>query len=218
MYAHVVSRLADAAGMAGCFVDYRLAPKHPFPAASDDALTAYRALLDQGIDPAKIALAGDSAGGNLCFSLLHRIGQLGLPMPGAVAAMSPVIDMTGASPSIISNRKSDLLLAYNWGQRAQRDYLNGASETDPIASPIFGSFNGAPPVMIQVATSEMFYDDSRRMAAKLREDGVNVRLDEWEDVFHVWHLNAGRSPEADQGIADLAAFLRQVIAARAAQR
>ena len=212
-YAHVVSRLADAAGMAGLFVHYRLAPEHRFPAASDDALTAYRALLDQGCDPARIALAGDSAGGNLVFSLLHRIGQLDLPMPGAVVAMSPIVDLTLSSPSMELNRRSDMLIASGWGQRGVRDYLGGADPADPVASPINGRFAGAPPVMFQVVTTEILYDESRRMAAKLREDGVAVRLDEWQDVPHVWHLNAGRSPEADKGIADLADFLRQVMPA-----
>lgn len=210
-YAHVVSRLADAAGMAGLFVHYRLAPEHRFPAASDDALTAYRALLDQGYDPARIALAGDSAGGNLVFSLLHRIGQLGLPMPGAVVAMSPIVDLTLSSPSMELNRRSDMLIASAWGQRGVRDYLGGADPADPVASPINGRFAGAPPVMFQVVTTEILYDESLRMAAKLREEGVTVRLDEWQDVPHVWHLNAGRSPEADKGIADLAEFLRQVM-------
>lgn len=216
-YVPLLSSLADGAGMAGLFVHYRMAPEHPFPAAPDDALTAYRALLDQGHEAARIALAGDSAGGNLALSLLHRIRELGLPMPGAVALMSPSVDLTLGSPSMKLNRRSEMLVAPSWGRRGVRDYLAGADPSDPVASPINGRFTGAPPVMIQVVTTEILYDDARRMAEKLRADGVNVRLDEWQNVHHVWHLNAGRSPEADRGIADLAGFLRQTIAAPAPQ-
>jgi len=210
-YAHIVSRLADGTGMAGLFVHYRMAPEYPFPAASDDALTAYRAVLDQGHDPARIALVGDSAGGNLVFSLLHRIGALGLPMPGAAAVMSPIVDLTLSSPSFQTNRRTEMLVAESWGRRGVRDYLHGADPTDPMASPINGRFAGAPPVMFQVVTTEALYNETTRMAVKLRADGVSVRVDEWHDVPHVWHLNAGRSPEANKGVADLADFIRDTI-------
>ena len=210
-YVQVLAPLADAAGMAGCFVHYRMAPEHAFPAASDDALAAYRGLLAQGVDPARIVLAGDSAGGNLVFSLLHRIGAEGLAMPGAVLAMSPIVDLTLSSPSMQTNRASDMLVPVSWGARGVRDYLQGADPADPVASPLYGRFEGAPPVMLQAVTSEVLYDDTRRMAEALRAQGVTVRVDEWENVPHVWHLNAGRSPEADRGIADLAGFLRDTL-------
>jgi len=212
-YARMLADLADAAGMAGLFVDYRMAPEHPFPAGADDALTAYRALLEQGFAADRIALVGDSAGGNLALSLLHQIGQLGLPMPGAVGLMSPVVDLTLSSPSFEANRQSEMLVAPSWGRRGIEAYLAGGDAADPVASPIHGRFAGAPPVMFQVVKTEALYDETRRMAEKLRSDAVQVRVDEWADVPHVWHLNAGRSPEADKGVADLAEFLRQTIAA-----
>ncbi len=211
-YVQVLAPLADAVGMAGCFVHYRMAPEHPFPAASDDALIAYRGLLENGFEPSRIVLAGDSAGGNLVFSLLHRIGVEGLAMPGAVVAMSPIVDLSLSSPSLQTNQASDMLVPVSWGSRGVRDYLQGADPADPVASPLNGSFKGAPPVMFQVVASEVLYDDTRRMAEALRAQGVTVRVDEWENVPHVWHLNAGRSPEADRGIADLAGFLRDTLA------
>ncbi len=210
-YGQVLAPLADAVGMAGCFLHYRMAPEFAFPAASDDALTAYLGLLEHGFAPERIVLAGDSAGGNLVFSLLHRIGVEGLPMPGAVVAMSPIVDLSLSSPSMETNRGTDLLVPVSWGARGVRDYLQGADPADPVASPLHGSFRGAPPVMFQVVTSEVLYDDTRRMAEALRAQGVTVRVDEWENVPHVWHLNAGRSPEADRGIADLAGFLRDTL-------
>ncbi len=210
-YRHLVAALADKAGMAAAFVDYRLAPEHPYPAAPDDALTAYKALLAKGIDPRRIALVGDSAGGCLALSLLHRIGALGLPMPGAVAAMSPVVDLTGGSPSLTENRQRDPLIPISWALRGLADYLKDADPQDPVASPLFGRFEGAPPVLLQACESEVLRDDSRRMAEVLRAQGVTVRLDEWRDVPHVWHMNAGRSPEADKGIADIADFLRETL-------
>lgn len=210
-YRHLVARLADATGMAGCFVDYRLAPEHPFPAAPEDALTAYRALLASGVEPGRIAVVGDSAGGCLAFSLLHQIGLLGLPMPGAVAAMSPVVDLSGGSASLSENQRRDLVLPVSFARRGVADYLQGADPMDPVASPLFGQFAGAPPVMMQVCESEILRDESYRMAEVLRAQGVQVRLDEWHDVPHVWHLNAGRSPEADKGIADIADFLRETL-------
>jgi acetyl esterase/lipase len=166
-YRHLVARLADAAGMAGLYVEYRLAPGHPFPAAADDALTAYKALLALGHAPGRIVLAGDSAGGCLALSLLHRIGAAGLPMPGAVALLLPIVDLTGALP-----------------------------------------------VMVQVCDGEIFQDESHRMADVLRAQGVPVRLDEGRGVPHVWHLDAGRSPEADRARADVAGVLRESMAAR----
>ena len=209
-YAHVVARMADQAGMAGLFVDYRLAPEHPFPAATDDCYSVYKALLDQGVEPGRIAVVGDSAGGNLALALLHQLGLDGLPMPGAVALMSPSVDCAG-SPSMELNKRSEILLSPRWGRQAIAAYLDGEDVGNPLVSPIHGQFEGAPPVLFQVAAGEMLYDDTYRMAEVLRDQGVQVRVDEWQGVPHVWHLNAGRTPEADKGVADIADFLRDVI-------
>ena len=209
-YAHVVSRMADQAGMAGLFVDYRLAPEDPFPAAPEDCFSVYKALLERGVEPGRIAVVGDSAGGNLALVLLHQARAAGLPMPGAVALMSPSVDCAG-SPSMELNRRSEILLSPRWGRQAIEAYLDGEDVANPLVSPIHGQFEGAPPVLFQVAAGEMLYDDTYRMAEVLRGQGVQVRVDEWQGVPHVWHLNAGWTPEADKGVADIAAFLREVI-------
>ncbi|SFP71305.1 alpha/beta hydrolase [Tranquillimonas alkanivorans] len=211
-YAHLIGCLAEAAEMAGLGVDYRLAPEHPFPAALDDAMTAYLALLDR-CAPSRIAIVGDSAGGTLALALLHRIGAEGLPYPGAVAAVSPATDMTGASPSLHENRRSDVLVPLDWAERGVRAYARDTDPRDPRLSPLFGRFAGAPPVMIQVVTEEVLRDDGRRMAEALRAQGVEVRLDEWSGVPHVWHLLCGWTEEADRGIADIADFIREHVPA-----
>lgn len=212
MYRHLVARLADGAGMTGWLVDYRRAPEHPFPAALDDARTAWRALLAQGADPGRLVLAGDSAGGNLALALLHRILEEGGPPPAAAAVFSPVTDLTGGSPSLKQNLRSEMLVPANWARRSLAAYVAGADPRDPRLSPLFGRFDGAGPVLIQYAAEEMLADDSRRMAEALRAQGVVVTLDEWREVPHVWHLNVGRSPEADRAVAEAARFLGGAVA------
>lgn len=209
VYRNLVPRLADAAGMEGVFVEYRLAPEHVFPAAPDDAWTAWRALLARGEAPERIALVGDSAGGNLALGLLHRILAEGEAPPRAVVAISPATDLTASSPSLVENRRSDMLVPYGWARRSAEAYVGGADPADPLLSPLFGSFKGACPVLLHCTEGEILRDDSRRMAEALRAQGVPVRLEEWQGVPHVWHINAGRSPEADRAVADIAAFLRE---------
>ncbi|MFT5869367.1 MAG: monoterpene epsilon-lactone hydrolase [Paracoccaceae bacterium] len=207
-YRHLVAIIAAEAGMAGYLPEYRLAPEHRYPAALEDAMSVYGGLLEDGFEPDEIVFVGDSAGGGLILSLLHLLGVEEMPMPRAVALMSPVADLTLSSPSIQENKRADPLIAHAWAARGIRDYLGGHDATDPQVSGIFGQFNGVPPVLFQVGETEILRDDTLRMAEVLRSQGVDVTVKVWKDVPHVWHLMAGRVPEADQGIAELAAFLR----------
>lgn len=212
-YRHLVARLGAAAGMRGLFLAYRLAPEHPFPAASDDALAAFRALAAEG----PVALAGDSAGGNLALSVMHRTAGEGLPMPSACALFSPVADLRLVNPSLAANRRSDLLISERGGRRCIAAYLGTADPADPRASPVLGSFPGAPPTYIQVDRTEMLRDDAHAAARVLRRDGAEVTLDETAGLPHVNQLNAGLSPEADAAVARAGAFLRAA-AARSGSR
>ena len=205
-YRGLVARLARRAGQRGIYLDYRLAPEHPFPAALDDAEAAYRALLEADRGP--VTLAGDSAGGNLCLALLHRLLAKGLPLPAACAVFSPVTDLRLQNPSLTANAGRDPLVPPSWGLRGTQAYLAGHDPADPEVSPVLGTFTGAPPVWITVDRDEVLYDDSVLMAEKLRSDGVDVTLTEHDGLFHVWPLHHGRMPEADATLAEAGAFLR----------
>lgn len=207
MYQHLVASLGQAADMRGVYVDYRLAPEHPFPAALDDAVTAYQALIADP-DTGPIAIAGDSAGGNLVFVLLLKIKALGLPMPSAAVAMSPVVNLTEPYPSFTANADSDHLLPPEWALRSAKGYVAGHDQADPFVSPIRGDFTGAPPTMIHYDTTEALADDSIKMVAHLRSLGVSVQTEVATGRMHVWHLHVGRIPEADASVAVIGAFLR----------
>ena len=207
-YRHLVARLGQAAGMRAVFLNYRLAPEHPFPAGLDDAEAVWRALAADP-DSGPMTLAGDSAGGNIALALLGRIIAKGLPMPAAVAALCPVTDLRLQNPSLTSNRRHDPLVSTRWGARGIAAYLNGADPAQPDASPILGDFRGAPPVLIHTDTTEVLYDDARLMAERLTAQGVDVTLTESTGLPHVWHMNVGRTPEADASVADVGAFLAE---------
>jgi len=204
---HLVAHLAAKTGQRALFVRYRLAPEHPFPAACDDALAVYRGLLAAGHDPARITLAGDSAGGCLALVLLQDIARAGLPSPRAAALISPITDLTGSSASLVQNRWRDPILPLSWGRRAIAAYLAGQDPCNPRISPLWGDLSGLPPIFVQVCESEILRDDGQRLVAAITESGGQAELRVWRDVPHVWHLMCGRVPEADAGVDEVAAFL-----------
>ncbi|MAN15793.1 MAG: alpha/beta hydrolase [Dinoroseobacter sp.] len=211
-YRHLVAHLAAETGLRGYLPDYALAPEHPFPAAPDDVLAVYRALLEAGHDPGRIAVAGDSAGGCLAAVLLQDIAREGLPMPAVAALISPATDLRGTAPSLEENRRRDHLLPASWVRRAVAAYLDGRDGSDPRLSPLLGAFSGLPPMIVQVCEGEMLRDDGVRLAGAVREAGGTADLRVWTDVPHVWHLMRGRVPEADRGLAELAEFVRDNMA------
>lgn len=202
--------LASVAGVRTLLVDYRLAPAHTFPAQLEDALTAYRWLLDRGIGAERIALAGDSSGGGLCVTSQLRARELGVPLAAALLLMSPWVDMEVSGESYGTNRESDPFFHREMVQGLVGMFLlaGGGNPTDPLANPLYADLTGLPPVYIQVGAEETCLDDSRRLAAHARAAGVAVRLDVFPEQQHTFQMAAGNAPEADDAINRLAQWVR----------
>jgi monoterpene epsilon-lactone hydrolase len=167
-------------------VDYRLAPEHPYPAAVDDALAAYQALLDNGTDPADIALAGESAGGGLAVATLVNARDHGLPLPAAAYLMSPYADLTLAGATMDTKSKADPLLSRDSLQARIADYTAGHDPALGLISPVFADLSGLPPLIVQAGTHEVLLDDAVRLARQAATADVEVTLDITPGVPHVF--------------------------------
>src|SRR5690606_5447385 len=170
-------RISKAANCRVLSLDYRLAPEHPFPAAVDDAVTGYRWLLDQGIRPDRIAIAGDSAGGGLAAATLVALKDRGEPMPAAGVCLSPWVDMEGTGESMTSRAALDPMVQKDGLKDMASLYLDGADPRSPLAAPLYADLSGLPPLLIQVGTAETLYDDATRLAEKAEAAGVDVTLE-----------------------------------------
>ena len=176
----------------GCRVfslDYRLAPENPFPAAAEDAVKAAQWLMASRVKPGNLALAGDSAGGGLVIATLAQLRELGLPLPACGVCMSPWVDLTGEFSC--TNTTSCAMFFPRDGLAFAKVYLNGASARSTLASPLLADLKGLPPLLIQVANSEMLYDDSMRLNEKAAASGVQTSLRVYDRVPHVWQMFGG---------------------------
>ena len=190
-------------------LDYRLAPEHTFPAPVEDSTAAYRWLLNEGYDPARIAVAGDSAGGGLTVAAMVQIRYLGLPMPAAGVCVSPWVDMEGLGDSMETRATADPMVGKESLLVSAKTYLGGADARAPLAAPIYADLRGLPPILIQVGDAEVLLDDSTRLAGIAREAGVEVQMDVWDDMIHVWHLFAPMLPEGKQAISQAGEFIKK---------
>lgn len=207
-YRSFTTRLAKAADARVFVLDYRLAPEHPFPAAADDVLAAYRWLLTT--TPAhNIMLAGDSAGAGLSLSLLVQIKQAGLPMPCAAILMSPYADLNTTGASLDTNTASCAMFSGAAIRRAAATYLAGGDALDPKASPLYADYSGFPALLIFVSDSEVLRDDGLRVADKAAAAGVITQLQVWRGQAHVWPLFVPQLPEATRALNDMVDFCRQ---------
>jgi epsilon-lactone hydrolase len=205
------SHLAKRLGGRVLVVDYRLAPEHPYPAALDDTYAVFRWLIDSGTDAARIAVAGDSAGGGLAASLALRTLPDG-PSPAAVVCCSPWVDMTVTSGTYDTNADSDKLFSRASADDASALYLGDHDRKDPLVSPVFGDWIGAPPMLIQVGSGEVLLDDSKQLAGVALSAGVDVTLRTYDDMPHVWQTNYPAFPEAVEAVHEMIDFVQRACA------
>ncbi|WP_328378391.1 alpha/beta hydrolase [Streptomyces sp. NBC_00440] len=211
----LTGNLVTRTGFRAFSLDYRLAPEYPFPAAIEDALSAYRALLDSGEDPSAIVFAGDSAGGGLTVTTCLAARDAGLPMPAAIVAFSPGLDATRTGESMDTRASADPFFTREGLEQTGAMYRAGQDPHQPMLSPAtLADLTGLPPMLLQAGTNEMLLDDSVRTSARARDAGVDVILDITADVPHVFQAFAGVLDEADEALDRAALFLSQHIRTR----
>jgi acetyl esterase/lipase len=209
-YAGFTGVLSGMSGLRILSVDYRLAPENPHPAAIQDAVSAYRWLLQQGVPAKSIIIGGDSAGGGLTFATLLKLKEKGDPLPAAAFAVSPWVDLAMTGDTIAAKADVDPMITESALYYMAELYANNADVCSPLISPLYADLSGLPPVLIHAGTSEMLLSDSRRMADVLKRDGVDCTFKEWEDLFHVFHTVVN-IPEAKTATEELASFIRSHI-------
>lgn len=210
---HLVGEISRASGVRALALDYRLAPEHPFPAPVEDTLAAYRFLLESGIKPGRIAIAGDSAGGGLVVAAMLAIRGAGLPQPGCGWCISPWVDMQSSGASMVDNAPRDPTVQKAGILDMAGLYLNGADPRSVLASPIHGDLRGLSPLLIQVGAVETLLDDSLMLARKAALADVYVDLQVWPEMIHVWHQWFTQLGAARRAIAAGGAFVREYVKA-----
>lgn len=214
MFTHrkLFAHLAKAAGVRALIPHCRRTPEHTHPAPVEDATTAYRWLLDQGISADHIAVTGDSAGGGLTVTTMLRARKLGLPTAAALLPISPWVDLEFLGESLVTNRDTDILFGgatpMDLEQLVRMFLGEDGNRKDPLISPLYADISGLPPMYIQVGGAEMLLDDSRRLEEHARKSGLEVRLDVFPGQQHTFQMSAGRDPAADDAIGRQAAWVR----------
>jgi epsilon-lactone hydrolase len=204
----LAARLGRAGGMRVLFPEYRLAPEHPFPAAIDDVRAVWQWLrADQQLSAQSLAVAGDSAGGGLAVALLVATRDAGDALPAAAVLMSPTVDLTSSGASMTERADEDPISTPALLRQLASDYLAGADPRTPMASPLFASLSGLPPLLVQVGTADLLLSDAERLAEAAAEAGVDVRLEVGEGLPHVYQLALG-TPEAAEATERVGKFLR----------
>ena len=193
-------------------IDYRKPPKYTYPRPLEDAFGSYQWLLAQGYRSENIAIAGDSAGGNLTLSTMLAIRERNLPLPCGAVCISPWADLSGSGESMSSNRKAEVMLPSSKIKEAAELYADGLPLDDPRISPLFADLRGLPPLLIHVGSDEVVRDDSIRLFKRARGAGVDASLRVWENAPHVFHLFAGYVPESKEAMFEIARFLKSCFA------
>jgi epsilon-lactone hydrolase len=206
----MVTEAGRAAGVRTLAIAYRLAPEHPFPAALDDALTAWRFLRDHGIAAAHIAIGGDSAGGGLTLALVNRLRESKKELPGCMWLVSPWTDLTLSGATLVTNDAADPIIHRSYLVELADAYVPaGMARTDPRLSVLYADLKGLPPMLVQVGSAETLLDDSTRLAAAAGAAAVPVTLEIWPHMIHAWHLWNAHLEPGRQALASAGAFIRR---------
>jgi phosphinothricin tripeptide acetyl hydrolase len=205
---HLAAAIATAAETTVVLPDYRLAPEHPFPAALDDAVAAYRAMLAEGTAPGRVAIAGDSAGGGLTVATLVALRDAGLPLPAAGVCLSPWVDLACRGASYETRAKADPIVERAGVEEMAAAYLGERDRATPLASPLYADLAGLPPLLVQVGSDEVLLDDAIGLADRARTAGVPATLEVWDGMIHVWPWFLTMLDEAESAVAAVAAFVR----------
>ncbi|MEN9509491.1 MAG: hypothetical protein RLZZ621_2054 [Gemmatimonadota bacterium] len=208
----LVGSLVRRLGVTAWVPRYRLAPEHPYPAALEDAFAAYQFLLSQPtVAPDRLLVAGDSAGGGLALALMQRVRDRGLPMPAGIVTFSPWTDLAVTGASVEANSARCAMFAADTIRRAAPLYAGTHDPQTPGISPLYGSFAGLPPLLIQASTEEVLRDDAIRVADRARAQGVDVTLQLWTHVPHVWQFFSAVMPEAEAALRAVEGFAARVL-------
>jgi len=208
----MVSHIASAMQATAYSMDYRMAPEAPFPAAVDDALACYKALLDQGVDPAKLAISGDSAGGGLTLACALSVKDAGLPQPACLLPISPWADLTNSGWSYQTKAASDPMITQENIDEFAATYLAGGDAKQPLASPCHADLTGLAPMLIQVGSEECLLSDAVLLAERAGAAGVPVQLEIWAEMIHVWHFFHAFLSDAHEAIDGMAAWAERRLA------
>jgi acetyl esterase/lipase len=204
----LMTRISRAGACRVLALEYRLAPEHPFPAALNDAVAAYRWLLDQGIASTRIMIAGDSAGGGLTLATLLALRDNSSPLPAGAMLLSPWTDLTASGASVTSRAAAEPMLDMIMLRESAEYYCADKDARGPLISPLFGDFHGLPPLLIQVGDAEILLDDSSRVAAAARAAGIPVEFNVWEEGFHVFQMFP-QIPESTEALTAIGNFFQK---------
>lgn len=208
----LATKLAQAANCKALIIDYRLAPEHPFPAALEDALDAYRYLLSQKYKASDIVIAGDSAGGGLTLGLLLKIRELKMDMPAGGGLICPWVDLTNSGESGKFNKGKDPIIKNDQGNFWADSYAGDTPKTNPYMSPLFAELNDMPPIYIQAGGKDLLLSDAIRLEEKMKAAGQNVKLDVYHELFHVWQAFWLFLDEANEANDRMGAFIARCLA------
>jgi acetyl esterase/lipase len=205
-------RISRASKSRVLLIDYRLAPEYPYPAALEDSVAAYKWLIDEeGIDPRNIVISGDSAGGGLTAATLLKLRDTGIALPAGGVLLSPWVDLDMTGASIRTKRKVDPIVNASGLYFMANLYSGDKDPKNPYISPLYAELNGLPTLLIQVGSAEVLLDDSTRFSEKAKSAGVDVTLDVWGDMIHVFQAMALWAPEGGQAIEKIGAFIQKLM-------